>query len=69
MDTLGVAISLLDLEIQKLGDPKVGTAAWWTLRGKSTGLSLLKTLQQRGITDPVAADEFRKDLRTSLVAP
>ena len=68
------AIALLEEEISALGTPaspasgENASSTWWLLRAKSTGLSLLKALRQKGLTDPVAADSYRKDLRIKLVA-
>ena len=64
---LDSTIAALEEEISRLGAPPEGSSLWWMLRAKSTGLSLLRTLRQRGITDPAMADAFRKDLRSSLV--
>lgn len=61
------AIKLLEEEIEALGTPREGTTAWWTLRAKSLGLSFLRTVKQRGIVDPLAADDLRKKLRNTLV--
>lgn len=71
---LDSAIAMLEEEISRLGTPaspangEAASALWWTLRAKSTGLSLLKAMRQRGITDPVAADAYRRDVRVALVA-
>lgn len=64
---LAAAIQLLEIEIEQLGTPKVETAGWWVLRAKSTGLSLLRTMRDRGISDPEVAEAFRKGLRKELV--
>lgn len=63
------AIKMLEDEILALGIPREGSAGWYILRAKSLGLSFLKTVKQRGIVDPLAADSFRKDLRMALIAP
>jgi hypothetical protein len=62
------AITLLEAEVGSLGMPDVGSDAWWLIRGKSTGLSLLRTLRQKGLTDPKAAEDFRQAMRKELVA-
>ena len=62
------AIAQLEREIEQLGFPGVGTALWWMLRAKSHGLSLLKTLQVRGVSDPVIAESFRKKTRLEMQA-
>ena len=71
---LDSAIALLEEEISILGTPRSpvngedASSTWWLLRAKSTGLSLLKALRSKGILDPVAAENYRKDLRIKLVA-
>ncbi len=66
---LDAAISLLQAEVERstarIQQP--GDTNWHVSRAKSFGLSLLKTLKQKGLDDPQAADQFRKDLRTDLV--
>lgn len=71
---LDSAIAALEDEVSKLGTPPApasggaASALWWTLRAKSTGLSLLKALRAKGILDPEMADSYRKELRAGLVA-
>ena len=66
---LDSAIGALEAEISTLGAPRPGDALWFTLQAKSLGLSLLRTLRQHNITDPVMANRFRQDLRKTLVQP
>ena len=68
-EALNSTIAALEEEISRLGAPREGTSLWWMLRAKSTGLSLLRSLRQKGITDPVMADAFRKDIRQQLAGP
>lgn len=63
---LDQAITTLDGEIGALGFPKEDTIAWWRLRALSTGLSLLRTMQQRNLTN-IEADRFRKGVRSGLM--
>lgn len=66
-DSLGTAIMLLEGEVAALGSPPENTPNWYLLRGKSTGLSLLKALMQQGLfVSPTAVEDFRKDLRIQL---
>lgn len=39
---------------------------WWVLQAKSLGLSYLRTMKQQGVTDPVVADQLRKEWRTEM---
>lgn len=71
---LDSAIAMLEEEISRLGTPaspangEAASALWWTLRAKSTGLSLLRALRAKDILDPVMAENYRKDIRVALVA-
>lgn len=67
--SLPAAVALLEMEVAKLQGrkPAPGDTNWHMLQAKSLGLSLLRTLAQNGLDDPIAADAFRKDLRLSLV--
>lgn len=66
MTDLDAAIILLDTEFDALPKAEVGTAAWWIVRARSHGLSLLRVLKVKKLTDPVAAEAFRKDLRFQM---
>lgn len=68
MTNLDEAITQLQAEIDAIGLPVPGTTLWWVLRARSQGLSLLKTLQVRGISDPVVAEAFRKKTRLEMQA-
>lgn len=61
------AIGVLDVEIDRLGKPQAGSSLWWLLQAKVLGRSLLRKLLQSKITDPVAADRFRQDIRSELM--
>lgn len=67
--SLDSAIALLAAETSQLSGRKLqeGSTLWWTLRAKSTGLSLLRAIKTKGLSDPSAAEEFRKSFRTSLM--
>lgn len=69
--SLPAAIALLDVEVAKLQGrrPSPGDTNWYLLQGKSLGLSLLKTLLQKDISDPLAVDQFRRDIRVDLLGP
>lgn len=65
---LDVAIAELELEVTALGAPDPATVGWFTLRAKSTGLTMLRVLKQRGLQDdPAAAENFRKNARKVIV--
>lgn len=71
---LDSAIGALEAELDSLGSPilkdgQPATSLWYLLQAKSLGLSLLRTLQQRNITDPAMVQLFRQDLRKKLVQP
>ena len=66
MINLDEAITQLEAEIDAIGLPQVGSTLWWVLRARSQGLSLLKTLKVRGISDPVVAEAFRKKTRLEM---
>lgn len=63
---LDTAIVRLNAEIDTLGFPSENTAEWWTLRAKSTGASLLRAIQQKGLTT-LEADQFRRGIRISFM--
>lgn len=67
--SLPAATALLELEVAKLQGrkPVPGDTNWHLLQAKSLGLSMLRTLMQNGMDDPIAVDAFRKDLRMGLV--
>jgi hypothetical protein len=57
------AISTLEAELTELGwgtNVEEGTADWWLLRGKATGLSLLRQFTARDLINPKDADKHRK---------
>lgn len=62
---LDKAIEQCQADVDILLTPKEDTVEWWLLRARSTGLSLLKTMQQQGFT-PLQADTFRKVIRTNI---
>lgn len=71
---LDSAIGVLEAEIQGLGSATLKggqppTSLWYLLQAKSLGLSLLRTLNQHNITDPVAVNLFRSEFRKNLVQP
>ena len=66
MTNLEEAIAQLEAEVEATGTPYVGSILWWVLRARSQGLSLLKALQAKGISDPVVAENFRKKTRLEL---
>ncbi len=58
-----------DLAARPLKDGQPASSLWYMLQAKSLGLSLLRTLAQQNITDPVLVNKFRADLRIKLVQP
>lgn len=66
MTELDAAITQLQAEVDGIGFPGTGTTLWWMLRARSQGLSLLKAIQAKGISDPVVAEAFRKETRLEL---
>lgn len=66
MTPLESAIHLMEGDIALLGSPALDTPQWWILRAKSHGLSFLKVLHDRNITDPVSAEAYRKNARTAM---
>lgn len=71
MDNLNKAIVLLEREVDTLLDtaPDATTVDWWTLRGKSTGLTLLRSMRAEGLTEPSEAEAFRRSLRKEISVP
>lgn len=67
--SLDLAIIQLTNELEVLQTPAAGTTAWWVLRAKSTGLSLLRAMKAQGLEDDLTlADAYRKDIRSQLIA-
>lgn len=66
MSEIDTAIAKLDAEIAALGFPAENTAEWWTLRAKSTGVSLLRAIQAKSLTT-LEADQFRKGVRIAIM--
>lgn len=63
-----LAVALLQDEVTTLGTPKEHTIAWFTLRAKSHGLSLLRAMLKKGYHEsPEAAETFRKGLRQNIM--
>lgn len=66
MTELDTALTSLNAEIDAIGFPAENTAEWWTLRAKSTGASLLRAIQQKGLTT-LEADQFRRGVRIGFM--
>lgn len=72
---LEIARALLEDEISSLGRPSPDTAAWFTLRAKSLGLSSLRKMEQLGLGTlsdrGQAADQFVRAARkkAKIVTP
>ena len=57
------AITVLQAEVDDLGQgtkaqPREHSAAWYLLRGRQSGLTVLKELKRRGMSDPKLCEKF-----------